>query len=158
MGALVVGSHTDHFEIALDGALDVAHLVHESTLGARDALVGRLHKRVVVAFSGGQLLLFKTLTMGPAYLVFPVIALSPMITVVMALTLLRERISRLAVLGVALALVAVPSQFGDKPESDSAEAEKTATDKGTPRADSTKKPRRLTPHPPAAPSSAPPNP
>jgi len=59
---------------------------------------------------------------------------------------------------IALALVAVPSQFGDKPESDSAEAEKTATDKGTPRADSTKKPRRLTPHPPAAPSSAPPNP
>jgi len=57
--------------------------------------------------AGGQLLLFKTLTMGPAYLVFPVIALSPMITVVMAVTLLRERISRVAVLGVAMALIAV---------------------------------------------------
>lgn len=57
--------------------------------------------------AGGQLLLFKTLTMGPAYLVFPVIALSPMITVVLAMTLLRERISRVAVLGVAMALVAV---------------------------------------------------
>ncbi|MGV8967238.1 MAG: DMT family transporter [Cellulomonas sp.] len=57
--------------------------------------------------AGGQLLLFKTLTMGPAYLVFPVIALSPMITVVMAVTLLRERISRVAVLGVVMALIAV---------------------------------------------------
>ncbi|WP_407342014.1 DMT family transporter [Pengzhenrongella phosphoraccumulans] len=57
--------------------------------------------------AGGQLLLFKTLTMGPAYLVFPVIALSPMITVVMAVTLLRERITRVAVLGVAMALIAV---------------------------------------------------
>ena len=57
--------------------------------------------------AGGQLLLFKTLTMGPAYLVFPVIALSPMITVVMAVTVLRERITRVAVLGVVMALVAV---------------------------------------------------
>ena len=60
-----------------------------------------------LAGAGGQLLLFKTLTMGPAYLIFPVIALSPMITVAMAMTLLRERISRLAMLGVAMALVAV---------------------------------------------------
>lgn len=57
--------------------------------------------------AGGQLLLFKALTLGPAYLIFPVIALSPAITVLMAVGLLRERLTRLAVVGVALALMAV---------------------------------------------------
>jgi drug/metabolite transporter (DMT)-like permease len=57
--------------------------------------------------AGGQLLLFKALTMGPAYLIFPLIALSPAITVLLAVVLLRERLSRLAVVGVVLALVAV---------------------------------------------------
>ncbi|MFB9238193.1 DMT family transporter [Plantactinospora siamensis] len=57
--------------------------------------------------AGGQLLLFKALTIGPAYLIFPLIALSPAITVLMATALLRERIPRLAVVGVVAALVAV---------------------------------------------------
>ena len=57
--------------------------------------------------AGGQLLLFKALTMGPAYIIFPVIALSPAITVVMALIVLRERINRVAALGVGLALLAI---------------------------------------------------
>ncbi|GIF63943.1 membrane protein [Asanoa ishikariensis] len=57
--------------------------------------------------AGGQLLLFKALTIGPAYLIFPLIALSPAITVLMAMLLLRERIPRLALLGAVAALVAV---------------------------------------------------
>ncbi|MEV0718887.1 DMT family transporter [Asanoa sp. NPDC050611] len=57
--------------------------------------------------AGGQLLLFKALTIGPAYLIFPLIALSPAITVLMAMILLRERIPRLALLGAVAALVAV---------------------------------------------------
>lgn len=57
--------------------------------------------------AGGQLLLFKALTIGPAYLIFPLIALSPAITVLMATALLRERIPRLAVAGVVAALIAV---------------------------------------------------
>lgn len=57
--------------------------------------------------AGGQLLLFKALTMGPAYLIFPVISLSPAITVILAVTLLRERINRLAALGVVMALTAI---------------------------------------------------
>jgi drug/metabolite transporter (DMT)-like permease len=57
--------------------------------------------------AGGQLLLFKALTLGPAYIIFPVIALSPAITVLMAVVLLRERLSRLPMIGVGLALVAV---------------------------------------------------
>lgn len=57
--------------------------------------------------AGGQLLLFQALTIGPAYLIFPVIALSPAITVLMAVVLLRERIPMLAVVGVVLALLAI---------------------------------------------------
>lgn len=59
--------------------------------------------------AGGQLLLFQALTIGPAYLIFPVIALSPAITVLMAVVLLRERIPALAVVGVVLALLAIIS-------------------------------------------------
>ncbi|MEU8658574.1 DMT family transporter [Actinoplanes philippinensis] len=57
--------------------------------------------------AGGQLLLFKALTMGPAYIIFPIIALSPAITVIMALIALRERLTRMALAGVVLALVAI---------------------------------------------------
>ena len=57
--------------------------------------------------AGGQLLLFKALTMGPAYIIFPIVALSPAITVLMALVALRERMSRLTGIGVVLALVAI---------------------------------------------------
>ncbi|WP_306212581.1 DMT family transporter [Actinoplanes sp. RD1] len=60
-----------------------------------------------VTGAGGQLLLFKALTIGPAYIIFPIIALSPAITVVMALVALKERLTRLAVIGVVLALVAI---------------------------------------------------
>jgi drug/metabolite transporter (DMT)-like permease len=57
--------------------------------------------------AGGQLLLFQALTMGPAYLIFPIVSISPAITVVMAMVLLRERISTLAVVGLVAALAAI---------------------------------------------------
>ena len=57
--------------------------------------------------AGGQLILFQALTMGPAYLIFPIVSISPAITVVMAMVLLRERISPLAVVGLVMALVAI---------------------------------------------------
>ncbi|WP_445165485.1 DMT family transporter [Mycolicibacterium sp. Dal123E01] len=57
--------------------------------------------------AGGQLILFQALTMGPAYLIFPIVSISPAITVIMAMVLLRERISPLAVVGLVLALAAI---------------------------------------------------
>jgi drug/metabolite transporter (DMT)-like permease len=45
--------------------------------------------------------------MGPAYLIFPIVAVSPAITVVMAMVLLRERVTKLAALGLVAALVAI---------------------------------------------------
>lgn len=57
--------------------------------------------------AGGQLLLFKALTIGPAYLIFPIVATSPSITVIAAFVLLRERIGGLGWIGVILALAAI---------------------------------------------------
>lgn len=58
--------------------------------------------------AGGQLLLFKTLGMGaPAYLVFPIISISPAITVIMSLVLLKERINFLGTIGIILALLSI---------------------------------------------------
>lgn len=57
--------------------------------------------------AGGQLLLFKALSNGPAYLIFPIIAISPAVTVLMAVVILRERIRGLATVGVIAALLAI---------------------------------------------------
>lgn len=57
--------------------------------------------------AGGQLILFKTLTIGPAYLIFPLIALSPGITVLLATFLLRERLLGLTKIGIVVALLAL---------------------------------------------------
>ncbi len=57
--------------------------------------------------SGGQLILFEALRTGPAYIVFPIVAMYPVITVLMSVTLLRERTSRRSWVGISLALPAV---------------------------------------------------
>jgi len=58
--------------------------------------------------AGGQMILFYAVSTGPAYLIFPIISLSPLVTILMSLLVLRERTSRLGALGVALALIALP--------------------------------------------------
>jgi drug/metabolite transporter (DMT)-like permease len=58
--------------------------------------------------AGGQMLLFHTLTIGPAYFVFPIISLSPVVTIALSFLLLRERTGWLGTSGIALALIALP--------------------------------------------------
>jgi uncharacterized membrane protein len=58
--------------------------------------------------AGGQMLLFHTVRTGPPYLIFPVIALSPVVTIALSMYWLRERVTRLGALGIGLALVALP--------------------------------------------------
>ncbi|WP_285026510.1 DMT family transporter [Plantibacter sp. ME-Dv--P-122b] len=57
--------------------------------------------------AGGQLLLFNALSTGPAYLIFPIISISPAITVIMAVILLRERLNAVAIVGLVAALAAI---------------------------------------------------
>jgi uncharacterized membrane protein len=58
--------------------------------------------------AGGQMLLFHAVRTGPAYLIFPVISLSPIVTVLMSLALLHERTGKLGALGILLALCSLP--------------------------------------------------
>lgn len=67
--------------------------------------------------AGGQLVLFHTLGIGPAYIIFPIIALSPVVTVLMSIIILKERTNLMGWVGVILALVAIPLLSWQPPES-----------------------------------------
>ncbi|MBP7934668.1 MAG: DMT family transporter [Phycisphaerae bacterium] len=57
---------------------------------------------------GGQVALFKVIAIGgPPYLVFPILALAPLITVILSFLLLGERTGKLGAVGVTLALVSI---------------------------------------------------
>lgn len=59
--------------------------------------------------AGGQLALFTgAIKNGPAYLIFPIISLSPVITILFSLIFLNERASRRGWAGILLALLAIP--------------------------------------------------
>jgi len=58
--------------------------------------------------AGGQLLLFHAVRVGPPYLIFPIISLSPALTIALSYALLKERTGKLGVLGIVLALLALP--------------------------------------------------
>ena len=58
--------------------------------------------------AGGQLILFQALKTGPAYLVFPFISLSPVITIILSYIFLKERASKRGWYGIILALLAIP--------------------------------------------------
>ena len=58
--------------------------------------------------AGGQMLLFHAVHTGPTYLIFPLIALSPVVTIAMSLLWLQERTTLIGALGIVIALVALP--------------------------------------------------
>jgi drug/metabolite transporter (DMT)-like permease len=58
--------------------------------------------------AGGQLILFHGLGIGPAYIIFPIIALSPVVTVLLSIIILKERTQLKGWIGIALALIAIP--------------------------------------------------
>ncbi len=58
--------------------------------------------------AGGQLILFEALRSGPAYLVFPFISLSPVVTILLSYFFLKERASNRGWVGIILALIAIP--------------------------------------------------
>lgn len=57
--------------------------------------------------AGGQLVLFEALRFGPAYIVFPFVSMSPIVTIALSLFLLRERANRIQTFGIAVALLAI---------------------------------------------------
>ena len=57
--------------------------------------------------AAGQLILFEALKYGPAYIIFPMISVAPIVTVILSTLVLKERVSKLGVLGIILAFVAI---------------------------------------------------
>jgi len=87
-------------------ALVALHLIKwKLETGKRNILLG-----AIIGFTGagGQLILFEALRTGPAYLVFPFISLSPVITIVISFIVLKERASLRGWTGIVLALLAMP--------------------------------------------------
>lgn len=76
---------------------------------------------LIIGFTGagGQLVLFQALRTGPAYLVFPFISLSPVITIVLSYVFLKERASLRGWLGILAALVAIPLLSYQSPDNGS---------------------------------------
>jgi drug/metabolite transporter (DMT)-like permease len=71
----------------------------------RSVLLGVL---IGLTGAGGQMLLFHAVHTGPTYLIFPLIALSPIVTIAMSLLWLHERTTRIGALGILIALIALP--------------------------------------------------
>jgi drug/metabolite transporter (DMT)-like permease len=58
--------------------------------------------------AGGQLILFHAVTIGPTYLIFPIVSLSPAVTIVLSFLLIGERTGKLGMAGILCALVSLP--------------------------------------------------
>ncbi len=67
--------------------------------------------------AGGQLVLFNALKEGPAYLVFPIISLSPAVTVILSVIFLKETTTRRHWAGIVTALVAIVLMSFQQPDS-----------------------------------------
>lgn len=55
----------------------------------------------------GQLVLFFTLKVAPAYIVFPILSLTPVVTILLAVLFLKESTGKLGWAGIALAMVSI---------------------------------------------------
>jgi uncharacterized membrane protein len=83
--------------------------------------------------AGGQMLLFHAVHTGPTYLIFPIIALSPVITIALSMLFLKERVTKIGALGVVLALIALPLfNYSPAGEADAVLAGAVLTDAASP--------------------------
>jgi drug/metabolite transporter (DMT)-like permease len=75
---------------------------------ARDRRSVALGLAIGLLGAGGQLLLFRAVTLGPTYLIFPIVSLSPVITILLSVALLKERTGKLGIAGIVLAVLSLP--------------------------------------------------
>ena len=57
--------------------------------------------------AGGQLVLFKALTMGPSYIIYPFISMAPVIVITLASIFLKEKANKWQIAGIVVALAAI---------------------------------------------------
>lgn len=73
----------------------------------RDGKSALLGCTVGLLGAGGQLVLFKALTLGPSYIIYPFISMSPVIVITLAAIFLKEKATKWQIAGIAVALVAI---------------------------------------------------
>jgi drug/metabolite transporter (DMT)-like permease len=74
----------------------------------RDGRSVSLGLAIGILGAGGQLLLFHAVTVGPTYLIFPIVSLSPAVTILLSVVLLRERTGKWGLAGIVLAIASLP--------------------------------------------------
>lgn len=57
--------------------------------------------------AGGQFVLFEALKSGPAYIIFPIISVYPLVTIILSIVFLKEKANIWAGTGVGLAFIAI---------------------------------------------------
>ena len=57
--------------------------------------------------AGGQLVLFKALTLGPSYIIYPFISMSPVVVITLASIFLKEKATKWQIAGIVVALAAI---------------------------------------------------
>lgn len=94
---------------ALTMIAPASYALHRADSGLqRDARSVMLGLAIGLLGAGGQMLLFRAVTVGPTYLIFPIVSLSPVITILLSLALLRERTGLLGWAGILLAVISLP--------------------------------------------------
>ena len=84
----------------------------------KSILLGML---VGLSGAGGQIALFQALREGPAYLIFPIVSLYPILTILLSTIIIKESATRKQAIGIGLALIAIflLSYNGDSDEDSS---------------------------------------
>lgn len=73
-----------------------------------DPRMGALHGLLTGIFGGiGNLTMYLALARGKAAIVVPLVGLAPLVTVILALIFLRERVNRAQAIGLVLAIIAI---------------------------------------------------
>ncbi len=57
--------------------------------------------------AGGQFVLFEALRSGPAYIIFPIISVYPLVTIILSIIFLKEKANKWASFGISLAFVSI---------------------------------------------------
>lgn len=68
--------------------------------------------------AAGQLVLFMVLKIAPAYLVFPILSLTPVVTILLAILFLKEGTKTIGWLGIVIAIIAIMALSYQPPENE----------------------------------------
>ncbi len=94
---------------ALTMVLPATYILHRNNWKVQTDRQSMLYGLIIgLLGAGGQMVLFYAVTIGPTYLIFPIISLSPIITILLSILFLKERTGFLGILGIVMALLALP--------------------------------------------------